>query len=231
MKISTLIKSNKHQIEHIFESLFDELNLIYQAQNRLLKGRPDSLIGDIIIDFKYQITERQLSQWVQTTGRQYIQEYYQINGKKPSLLIVISESFIAYYDESIILRDKREVTIKNVESLIECLLEPKIINSEQFAILFGINSPLYILSYARLEKHFDDHSGEKTPRFSEWRKHFRLAYHDEEVGKDVISTEKPNLITIYDLIEEGLSQIEQLGLKYLNSAVNQEILKEYEFTN
>jgi len=177
--------SNEHQLEHIFESLFDEFDLNYQAQNRLLKGRPDSLIGDIIIDFKFKISERQLNQWVQTTGKQYIQEYYQINGKLPSLLIVISESFVAYYDENLILRDKREINFKAIESLIECLLEPTTVNSEQFAILFGINSPLYILSYARLEKHFDDHSGEKTPCFSEWRKHFRLAYHDEEVGKEL----------------------------------------------
>jgi hypothetical protein len=72
--------SNEHQIEHIFEGLFDVVNLNYQAQNRLLKGRPDSLIGDIIIDFKYQISKRQLNQWVQTTGRQYIQEYFQLSG-------------------------------------------------------------------------------------------------------------------------------------------------------
>ncbi|MHA2339847.1 MAG: hypothetical protein ACXACX_21260 [Candidatus Hodarchaeales archaeon] len=40
--------SNEHQIEHKFESLFDEVGLSYQEQHRLLKGRPDSLIGDII---------------------------------------------------------------------------------------------------------------------------------------------------------------------------------------
>lgn len=54
--------SNEHQIEHIFESLFDEVGLSYQEQNRLLKGKPDSLIGDIIIDFKFNISERQLNQ-------------------------------------------------------------------------------------------------------------------------------------------------------------------------
>ena len=126
-----------------------------------------------------------MNQWVQSTGRQYIQEYYQLNGKKPSLLIVISETFIAYYDEEGILRDKKEITIKAIKSLIECLLEPQTINSEQFAILFGVNSPLYILAYSRLERHFDDRSGEKTPCFTEWKKHFRLAYHDEEVGKEL----------------------------------------------
>ncbi|MFX1569100.1 MAG: N-6 DNA methylase [Promethearchaeota archaeon] len=177
--------SNEHQIEHIFETLFDEANLTYQEQHRLLKGRPDSLIGDIIIDFKFNISERKLSQWVQSIGKQYLQEYYKLNGKNASLLIVISEEFIAYYDQSLVLREKREINLKSIKSLIECLLEPRMVNSEQFATLFGINSPLYILSYARLEQHFDDHSGEKTPCFSEWKKHFRLAYHDDEVGKEL----------------------------------------------
>jgi SAM-dependent methyltransferase len=177
--------SNEHQIEHWFENLFDNLGLNYISQQRLVKGRPDSLIGDIIIDFKFQISTSQLNKWVQSKGRQYIQEYFSVNSKYPSLLIVISESSIMYYDKNVILREQREINRKSIRSLIGCLLEPKTVNSEQFAILFGVNSPLYILSYARLEQHFDDHSGEKTVCFQQWKKHFRLAYHDEEVGKEL----------------------------------------------
>ena len=47
--------SSEFQIEHWFDSLFDSLNLKYQPQQRILKGRPDCLIGNIIIDFKYNI--------------------------------------------------------------------------------------------------------------------------------------------------------------------------------
>ena len=101
--------TNEHQIEHVFETLFDEVGLNYQEQHRLLKGRPDSLIGDIIIDFKFKISERQLNQWIQATGRQYLQEYYKINGKNASLLIVISEEFMAYYDEKSIPEDYRKI--------------------------------------------------------------------------------------------------------------------------
>ena len=68
--------SSEFQIEHWFDSLFDRLNLTYLPQQRILKGRPDCLIGNIIIDFKYNITDRQLNQWVTSKGRQYIQEYF-----------------------------------------------------------------------------------------------------------------------------------------------------------
>ncbi|MHA1499977.1 MAG: N-6 DNA methylase, partial [Promethearchaeota archaeon] len=43
----------------------------------------------------------------------------------------------------------------------------------------------YILAYSRLETHFDDHHGEKTVCFDQWKRHFRLAYHDDEVGKEL----------------------------------------------
>ncbi|MHA1148301.1 MAG: N-6 DNA methylase [Promethearchaeota archaeon] len=177
--------SSEYDVEHYFNSIFDELELTYQEQQRILSGRPDCLIGDIIIDFKFQISKKKLNEWVSSKGRQYIQEYYSSKGRNPSLLIVISESNIFYYDKDTILREKREINKESIRSLLESLLEPSILDSEQFAILFGVNSPLYVLSYARLEKHFDDHSGEKTPCFSEWKKHFRLAYHDDEVGKEL----------------------------------------------
>ncbi|TFG25576.1 MAG: hypothetical protein EU529_00765 [Promethearchaeota archaeon] len=177
--------SKEYDVEYFFNSIFDSLELEYQEQERILKGRPDCLIGDIIIDFKHNISKRQLNEWVNSKGRQYIQEYFESKGTYPSLLIVISESHIYYYDTDVILREQREIDDRSIISLLECLLEPKVVDSEQFAILFGVNSPLYILSYARLEKHFDDHSGEKTPCFSEWKKHFQLAYHDEEVGKEL----------------------------------------------
>jgi len=177
--------SNEYQIEHWFDSLFDKLELIYQPQQRVLNGRPDCLIGNIIIDFKYNISNRKLNQWISSKGRQYVQEYFNTHGKYPSLLIVISEKHIFYYDKELVLRNQRDIDKKSIVSLVECLLEPKAVNSEQFAVLFGVNSPLYILSYARLEKHFDDHSGEKTVCFQQWKKHFRLAYHDEEVGKEL----------------------------------------------
>jgi len=177
--------SNEYQIEHWFDNLFDQLKLTYQPQYRILKGRPDCLIGNIIIDFKYKINDRQLNQWVNTKGKQYIQEYFNTYGNYPSLLIVISEKNIFYYDKDLIIRNKRALDKKSIISLIECLLEPSSINSEQFAALFGVSSPIYILSYARLEAHFDDHSGEKTVCFQQWKKHFRLAYHDDEVGKEL----------------------------------------------
>lgn len=177
--------SNEYEVEHCFDSLFDKIGLTYQAQHRILNGKPDCLIGDIIIDFKYKISNKNLHNWVNTKGKQYVQEFFDTRSKYPSLLIVISESYIWYYDMDFILRNKREINEKSIKSLIECLLEPKSLDSEQFAILFGVNSPLYILSYSRLEKHFDDHSGEKTVCFQQWKKHFRLAYHDEEVGKEL----------------------------------------------
>ena len=177
--------SNEFEIEHWFDSIFDKIGLIYQAQIRILNGKPDCLIGDIIVDFKYKISNKSLNNWVNSKGKQYIQEYFETKGKYPTLLIVISESYIWYYDKDLILRNKRKINDKSIRSLMECLLEPKSLDSEQFAILFGVNSPLYILSYARLEKHFDDHSGEKTICFLQWKKHFKLAYHDEKVGKEL----------------------------------------------
>ncbi len=177
--------SNEYQIEHWFSSLFDKLELNYQSQHRLLRGKPDCLIGDIIIDFKFNLKKSDISNWVSTKGKQYIQEYYKTSGREPSLLIVISEKFIFYYDKDLKLKSEREIGHKAIESLVECLLEPKSVNSEQFAILFGVNSPLYILAYSRLEQHFDDNHGERTVCFEQWKKHFRLAYHDEEVGKEL----------------------------------------------
>ena len=177
--------ANEYEIEHFFDSIFDRAGLTYQAQKRILNGKPDCLIGDIIIDFKYNISKSQLNKWVSSKGRQYIQEYFNTHGKHPSLLIVVSEKNIFYFDKDIILREKRDVDKESILSLLECLMEPKNVDSEQFAILFGINSPLYILFYNRLEKHFDDHSGEKTVCFQQWKKHFRLAYHDEKVGKEL----------------------------------------------
>ncbi len=177
--------SNEYQIEHWFSTLFDQLELNYQSQKRLLRGKPDCLIGDIIIDFKFNLKKNDITKWVSTKGKQYIQEYYKTSGKEPSLLIVISEKFIFYYDKDLKLKTEREIEQKAIVSLVECLLEPKSVNSDQFAILFGVNSPLYILAYSRLEKHFDDNQGEKTVCFEQWKNHFRLAYHDEEVGKEL----------------------------------------------
>ncbi|MBN1214677.1 MAG: N-6 DNA methylase [Candidatus Lokiarchaeota archaeon] len=177
--------SNEYDIEHRFDSWFDRIGLVYQAQNRILRGKPDCLIGDIIIDFKFKIKKKTLNLWVESKGRQYIEEYYKTRGRNPSLLVVISESFIWYYDTNLILKNKCDVNEKTIKSLLECLLEPKKIDSEQFATLFGVNSPLYILAYSRLENRFDDHNGEKTVCFQQWKKHFSLAYHDQEVGKEL----------------------------------------------
>jgi len=177
--------SSEHQIEHWFESLFDMLELQYQPQQRILRGKPDCLIGDIIIDFKYNITDQQLNDWVNSKGKQYVQEYFNSNGKFPSLMIVISENSILYYDKDLILKNKREIDKQTIVSLAECLFAPKELNSEQFAILFGTNSPLFILAHARLEKHFDDRNSERSVCFQQWKKHFRLAYRDEEVGKEL----------------------------------------------
>ncbi|TFG09706.1 MAG: hypothetical protein EU535_08825, partial [Promethearchaeota archaeon] len=177
--------TNEYQIEHWFDSLFDKIGLSYQAQERILNGKPDCLIGDIIIDFKYNLKKKNINVWASTKGRQYVQEYYKDNGKYPSLLIVISENYLMYYDTDIVLKNERELDKESIISLIECLFQPKSVNSEQFAVLFGVNSPLYILAYSRLEKHFDDHHGEKTVCFDQWKRHFRLAYHDEEVGKEL----------------------------------------------
>ena len=176
---------NEYQIEHWFSSLFDKLELNYQSQQRLLKGKPDCLIGDIIIDFKFNLKKREITKWVSAKGSQYIQEYYKKSGKDPSLLIVISEKNILYYDKDLELKNEREIDQKSIVSLIECLLELKSVNSDQFAVLFGVNSPLYILAYSRLEQHFNDNQGEKTVCFEQWKNHFRLAYHDEEVGKEL----------------------------------------------
>lgn len=176
---------NEYQIEHLFDSLFDKLELQYQPQQRLLSGKPDCLIGDIIIDFKYKLKKREINRWVLTKGSQYIQEYLKKRGKNPSLLIVISEKNIYYYDKDLALRNDREIDRKSIISLIECLLEPKSVNSDQFAVLFGVNSPLYILAYSRLEKHFDDRYRKGNVCFEQWKNHFRLAYHDEEVGKEL----------------------------------------------
>lgn len=50
--------TNEYQIEHWFSSLFDKLELNYQSQQRLLQGKPDCLIGDIIIDFKFNLKKK-----------------------------------------------------------------------------------------------------------------------------------------------------------------------------
>ncbi len=52
---------NEYQIEHWFSSLFDKLELNYQSQQRLLKGKPDCLIGDIIIDLKFNLKKREIT--------------------------------------------------------------------------------------------------------------------------------------------------------------------------
>jgi len=118
-------------------------------------------------------------------SRQFISYYYKSQGKYPTLLIVISEKYILYYDKDLSLRKEREIDQISIISLIECLFEPKSVNSDQFAVLFGVNSPLYILAYSRLEKHFDEHHGEKTVCFDQWKRHFSLAYHDDKVGTEV----------------------------------------------
>lgn len=177
--------SNEHIIEHWFESLFDYLKLNYQSQHRLLKGRPDSLIGDIIIDFKFKINKNDLNRWIATKGKQYVEEYRNLNAKDPSLLLVISEKFIWYYDKDLVLHQEREIEENAIRSLMECLLTPHTINAEQFAILFGINSPIYILYLARLEMHFDEHNGQDTVCFQQWKNNFRIAYHDEKIGKEL----------------------------------------------
>ncbi|KKL04297.1 hypothetical protein LCGC14_2617480, partial [marine sediment metagenome] len=177
--------TSEFQIEHWFDSLFDKIDLTYQPQKRILKGKPDCLIGDVIIDFKYNLKKREIDQWASTKGSQYIQEYYKSQGKYPTLLIVISEKYILYYDKDLSLRKEREIDQISIISLIECLFEPKSVNSDQFAVLFGVNSPLYILAYSRLEKHFVENKGEKTVCFDQWKRHFRLAYHDDEVGKEL----------------------------------------------
>jgi len=186
MDLTQLNKATKEfDIEHWFDSLFDRLELEYQAQERVLEGRPDCLIGDVIIDYKYKITENDLEKWVKTKGTQYINEYFSTRGKYPNLLIVISEKYIYYFNKELVIQNKREITEKTIISLVESVLGPKIIDSEQFAILFGINSPMYILAYSRLENHFIKRNGEKTVCFQQWKKHFSLAYHDEDVGKEL----------------------------------------------
>ena len=177
--------SNEFQIEHWFDSLFDEIGLTYQAQERILNGKPDCLIGDIIVDFKYNLKKSEINQWALSKGKQYIQDYFNSRGKYPSLLIVISEKFILYYDKDLALQIDRELNLNSIISLLECLFEPKSVDSKQFAILFGVNSPLYILAYSRLETHFTKNKGEKTVCFDQWKRHFRLAYHDDEVGKEL----------------------------------------------
>ncbi|MBD3211257.1 MAG: N-6 DNA methylase, partial [Candidatus Lokiarchaeota archaeon] len=177
--------TKEFDIEHWFDSIFDQLDLEYQAQHRVLEGRPDCLIGDVIIDYKYDITEKELGNWVKTKGSQYINEYFSTRSKYPTLLIVISNEFIYYYNKDLILQNKREITKRTIISLIESLLGLKIIDSEQFAILFGVNSPMYVLAYSRLDNHFTEREGSETVCFQQWKKHFSLAYHDEDVGKEL----------------------------------------------
>jgi hypothetical protein len=177
--------TKEYDVEHWFDSLFDDLNLSYQAQHLVLEGRPDCLIGDVIIDFKYDIDEDELNKWVEVKGTQYIEEYFKTRGAYPSLLIVISEESIWYFDKNGELHNKRKISAKSIISLIECLLEPAIIDSEQFAILFGVNSPLYIIAYSRLKEHFYSHKAEDTVCFQQWKKNFNLAYHDDQVGVEL----------------------------------------------
>ncbi len=177
--------TKEFDIEHWFDSIFDQLGLEYLAQERVLNGRPDCLIGDVIIDYKYNISEKELDKWVKSKGAQYVEEYFSTRGKYPALLIIITEFYIYYYDKSLTLRNKREITRRTISSLIECVLGPKVLDSEQFATIFGINSPLYILAYSRLENHFIERAGEKTVCFQQWKKHFSLAYHDADIGKEL----------------------------------------------
>ncbi len=173
-------------VEHWFATLFDQLGLEYEAQQRILKGRPDCLIGDVIIDYKYGISERELERWVRSKGRQYVQEYFSTRGRYPSLLIVLTEEYMYYYhDKNLELESKRAITEKTLLSLIESLLGPKVLDSEQFATLFGVDSPLYVLAHSRLKRHFEERAGEKTACYQQWKKHFSLAYHDEDIGKDL----------------------------------------------
>ena len=109
--------SNEFQIEHWFDSLFDKLELVYQPQQRVLNGRPDCLIGNIIIDFKYNISNRKLNEWINSKGRHYVQDYFNTHGKYPSLLIVISEKHIFYYDKDLVLRNQRDIDKKSIISL------------------------------------------------------------------------------------------------------------------
>ena len=114
--------SKEYDVEHFFNKIFDSLELEYQEQERILKGRPDCLIGEMIVDFKYDISKRQLNEWVNSKGRQYIQEYFESKGNYPSLLIVISESYIYYYDTDVILREHREINDRSIISLLELSL-------------------------------------------------------------------------------------------------------------
>ncbi|MHA1687838.1 MAG: N-6 DNA methylase [Promethearchaeota archaeon] len=177
--------TNEFEVEHWFATLFDQLGLEYEAQYRIVKGRPDCLIGDVIIDYKHGISENELKKWLHSKGLQYIQEYFSTRGRYPSLLIVITEEDIYYHDKDLQLQSKRKISEKTLLSLIESLLGPKVLDSEQFATLFGVDSPLYILAYSRLERHFDERAGERTACFQQWKKHFSLAYHDKKIGKEL----------------------------------------------
>ncbi|MFO8017539.1 MAG: N-6 DNA methylase [Promethearchaeia archaeon] len=175
----------EYDIENWFDNLFEKLDLSYQAQHRVLEGRPDCLIGDVILDFKYNINEKELEKWVKSKGIQYIEEYFQTRGVYPTLLIIISEENIWYYNKDGFLQNKRKISKETINSLIECLFEPGIIDSEQFAILFGINSPLYVIAYSQLKDHFYSHKAHKTVCFQQWKNNFSLAYHDDEIGVEL----------------------------------------------
>jgi len=178
--ISKLKKArNEAYVQQEFISLFkDKLGLTLTLNERLIKGVPDSLFEDIILDYKFakNFGETDEKNWISTKATQYMEEYEKLYGKKARLLIILSDKWIKYYDKDLIFIREAELTENTIKSLIFAIREYKTINSQLFSDLFGVYSPIFSEVIQYMKNYYNKHQDEIRILFEEWKSRFQIAY-------------------------------------------------------
>lgn len=177
--------TKKQEVQDWLEDICSYLGLNYNSQNKVFDITSHGLIKDIVIDVAYNIKEKELQNWVQTKGLFRVEEYKNAQGVNPILLILISESHIYYFSRTGALIDKRITSKESLNSFFGVFLEPSVIDSKQFALLFGINSPFFLFAYSELKEHFLSSNKNKSDIFQQWQQKFHLAYNDNQIGLEL----------------------------------------------
>jgi len=179
---------NETYVQQEFVNLFkDELGLELRLNERLIKGFPDSLFEDIILDYKFSknFSESQEKDWVKNKAKQYMDEFEHEFGRKARMLIILSEKWIKYYDKDLNFIRETELNLNSIKSLILSIKEYKQINSKLFSDLFGVNSPIFSEIFQYMKRYYEAHHDKIEILFKEWRQRFQIAYGLEEEDIDV----------------------------------------------
>ena len=180
---------NEAYVQQEFVSLFkDQLGLTLTLNEKIIKGFPDSLFEDIILDYKYakHFGETEEKNWIRTKGTQYMEEYEKIYGKKARLLIILSDKWIKYYDKDLIFIRDAELTENTIKSLILAIKEYKTINSQLFSYLFGVYSPIFSEIIQYMKNYYHEHQDEIRILFEEWKSRFQIEILSQTMSKKFI---------------------------------------------